>query len=407
MTPNPTGKTPSRKLIWGAGAALAVVLGAGALSYLPNHDAQATEAAAPALAAVPVSVAVVESRDVVPWQEFSGRLEAVERVEVRSRVAGQVQAVHFREGGLVRKGDLLVTIDPAPFAAEVARASAQVASAQARLSFTKREYERAQSLTGSGNMPVRELDNRANAYFEAQAALRGAQASLETAQLDLGYTQVRAPVSGRVGRAEITVGNLVPAGAGAPVLTSLVSVSPIYASFDADEKVVMGALGALRDGHGGPIQVERIPVRMDISASGADAVEGHVQMIDNRVDARSGTVNVRAVFDNADGILMPGQFARLRMGRPSTEPVLLVSERAVGTDQDKKYVMVVGDDNKAAYRAVSLGAAVDGLRVVTDGLKAGERVIVNGLQRVRPGAVVAPQDVAMAPAKGAGEVAQR
>lgn len=387
--------------------AVAAVLSGGAivLADIRGHDAKATETTAVAPSAIPVSVATVQSRDVVPWEEFSGRLEAVDKVEVRSRVSGQVQAVHFREGGLVKKGDLLVTIDPAPFAAELARAEAQVASAQARLGFAKREYDRAQSLTGSGNMPVRELDNRTNAYFEAQASLRAAQAAAETARLNLGYTRVTAPVAGRVGKAEVTVGNLVPAGAGAPVLTTLVSVSPIYASFDASEQVVMRSLAGVREA-GGALQVERIPVQMTAQTHGDAAIPGHVQMIDNAVDAKSGTVGVRAVFDNADGSLMPGQFARLRMGQPKAEPVVLVSERAVGTDQDKKFVLVVDDGNKATYRNVVLGPVVDGLRVVTTGLKPGERVIVNGLQRVRPGAQVAPQDVAMAP-KATAEVAQR
>jgi multidrug efflux system membrane fusion protein len=374
-----------------------------ALPYLPGHDAKATEATPPP--AVPVSVAVVESRDIVPWEEFSGRLEAVERVEVRSRVAGQIQAVHFREGGLVKQGDLLVTIDPAPFAAEVTRAEAQKTSAEARLAFTKREYERARELSGSGTIPVRELDSRTNAYSEAQASLRAAQAALDTARLNLGYTQIRAAVSGRVGRAEVTVGNLVAAGAGAPILTTLVSVDPIYASFDADEQVVMRALSVLRDGSG-RLAVERVPVRMDAPAPGGASVQGQVQMIDNVVDAGSGTVRVRAVFENDDGSLMPGQFVRLRMGQAKAEPVLLISERAVGTDQDKKFVMVVGDDNKAAYREVSLGATATGLRVVADGLKAGERIVVNGLQRLRPGALVAPQEVSMAPARPSA-VAQR
>jgi multidrug efflux system membrane fusion protein len=287
----------------------------------------------------------------------------------------------------------------------VARAEAQKASAEARLAFTKREYERARELSESGTIPVRELDSRTNAYSEAQASLRATQAALETARLNLGYTQIRAAVSGRVGRAEVTVGNLVAAGAGAPVLTTLVSVDPIYASFDADEQVVMRALSVLRDGSG-RLAVERVPVRMDAPAPGGASVQGQVQMIDNVVDAGSGTVRVRAVFENDDGSLMPGQFVRLRMGRAKAEPVLLISERAVGTDQDKKFVMVVGDDNKAAYREVSLGATATGLRVVADGLKAGERIVVNGLQRLRPGALVAPQDVSMAPARPSA-VAQR
>lgn len=385
-------------------AALVLAGGAFALFGPGGHDAQATGTTAAPPSAIPVPVAMVESRDIVPWEEFSGRLEAVDKVEVRSRVSGQVQQVHFREGGLVKKGDLLVTIDPAPFAAELAGAQAQLASVQARLAFTKREYERAQQLTGSGNMPVRELDNRANAYFEAQASVRAAQATVDTARLNLGYTRVTAPVSGRVGRAEVTTGNLVAAGAGAPVLTTLVSVDPVYASFDAGEQVVMRSLAALRrdgdvalgqDGDAGA-QVERIPARITAQTHGDTPIPGHVQMIGNVVDARSGTVAVRAVFDNADGSLMPGQFVRVGLGQPQPQSVLLISERAVGTDQDKKFVLVVDDADKAVYRGVTLGPAVDGMRVVVSGLAAGERIVVNGLQRVRPGAQLAPQNVAMA-----------
>lgn len=381
----------NRMLIGVVAAVAALAGGALVLSDIRSHDAKATETATAAPSAIPVSVAIVESREVVPWEEFSGRLEAVDKVEVRSRVSGQVTAVHFREGGLVKKGDLLVTIDPAPFAAELARAEAQAASAQARVAFTKRENDRAQTLISSGNMPVREADNRANAYFEAQAALRAAQAAVETARLNLSYTRVTAPVAGRVGKAEVTVGNLVAAGAGAPVLTTLVSVSPIYASFDASEQVVMRSMAGVRDQASGTLQVDRIPVRLNAQSLGNAEMDGRVQMIGNTVDARTGTVAVRAVFDNADGSLMPGQFARLRLGQPKAEPVLLISERAVGTDQDKKYVLVVGDDGKAAYRNVVLGPVVDGLRVVASGLKSGERIIVGGLQRVRPGMPVVAQ----------------
>jgi multidrug efflux system membrane fusion protein len=202
-----------------------------------------------------------------------------------------------------------------------------------------------------------------------------------------------------VGRIEVTVGNLVSAGASAPVLTTLVSVSPIYASFDTDEQVVARAIDGLDGGkgtQGGRARIESIPVQMGTGTAGSTPFSGHLQLIDNQVDARSGTVRVRAVFDNADGSLMPGQFARIRMGQAQSTSAVLINERAVGTDQNKKFVMVVGEGDKAEYREVQLGAPVDGLRVVTSGLKAGERIVVNGLQRVRPGAVIAPQEVPMA-----------
>jgi multidrug efflux system membrane fusion protein len=356
-------------------------------------DSGAASGAPAALPATPVSVATVVQSEVAAWDEFSGRLEAVERVDIRSRVAGALQAVHFREGALVKKGELLMTIDPAPYAAEVQRAEAQVGAAQARVAQAKGEYERSQRLWTEQAISRREFDERSNGQAEADANLRAAQAALQTAQLSLGYTQVRAPVAGRVGKLELTVGNLVAAGPGAPVLTTLVSVSPIYASFDADEQVVARALKEVSSG--GERKLERIPVQMGTAASSDTPFEGRLQLVDNQVDAQSGTVRARAVFDNKDGQLMPGQFARIRMGQATQATALLVNERAVGTDQNKKYVLVVGAGNKAEYREVTLGASVNGLRVVKGGLAPNERIVVNGLQRVRPGALVAPQPVEM------------
>lgn len=385
-------KFSSKTRMWIAAALLVGVSAGAATFFAAANDRAAAEAAQAAPAAVPVSVATVESRDTAIWDEFSGRLEAIERVEVRPRVAGVVQQVHFREGGIVKQGDLLIQIDPALYAAEVARAEGQVAAAKARLVLTKSDYERGQQLSGSQTISQRDLDTRINAYREADANLKAAQAALKTAQLNLSYTEVRAPVSGRVGKLEITTGNLIAAGPGAPVLTTLVSINPIYASFNADEQVVLHALKTLAD-DGTPSEIGRIPVKMTTS----DGVthDGRMQLIDNQVDARTGTVRVRAIFDNSDERLIPGQFARLQMGQPRSEKALLVSERAVGTDQNKKYVMVVTDDNKAQYREVKLGPSIEGLRAVTSGLKAGERIVVKGLQRLRPGAVIAPQMVAM------------
>jgi multidrug efflux system membrane fusion protein len=361
-------------------AALSVLSG-GAL-YLSSSNAE-TKPAATAPQAMPVPVAVIEEREVTTWDEFSGRLEAVERVDVRSRVAGAVQAVHFNEGALVKKGDLLVTIDPDPYAAEVERAQAQVVAAQARVNYAKSEHQRARRLWEESAIARRELDERVNAEQEAEANLRAAQAALTSARLNLSYTQVRAPVSGRVGRLEITVGNLVAAGPGAPVLTTLVSVNPIYASFDADEHVV---LRVLHDGQ------RSVPVEAETVTNGGRQLKGRLQLIDNQVNTRSGTVRVRAVFDNKDGSLMPGQFVKLRMGSAKAEPALLVSERAIGTDQSKRFVIVVGPDNKAIWREVTLGGTAEGQRIITSGLDAGERIVVNGLQRVRPGALLAPQE---------------
>ncbi|SFU40050.1 membrane fusion protein, multidrug efflux system [Polaromonas sp. YR568] len=389
--------TPQRRVLAIALAVLALTGVTAAIFGVSGTRAQSGAPGEPQ--ATPVSVATVVQSDVSAWDEFSGRLEAVERVDIRSRVAGNIQSVHFREGALVKKGDLLLTIDPAPYAADVERADAQVAAAQARVTQAKGEQERSQRLWSEQAISKREFDERTNGKGEADANLRAAQAALQTAQLSLGYTQVRAPVSGRVGKLEVTVGNLVAAGPGAPVLTTLVSVSPIYASFDADEQVVTKALkdagGNGGNGGSGSRNLERIPVQMGTAASTDTPFEGKLQLVDNQVDARSGTVRARAVFDNKDGQLMPGQFARIRMGQATKGTALLINERAVGTDQNKKFVLVVGADNKAVYREVTLGANINGLRVVKAGLAANERIVVNGLQRIRPGALVAPQPVEM------------
>ncbi|GJD48629.1 Efflux pump periplasmic linker BepF [Methylobacterium crusticola] len=390
-----------------SGIALALALVAGAAYQLaPSWLVRGPEAAAapaPAEPAVPVTVAAVAPREVVLWDEFSGRLEAVDRIDVRARVGGAIQATLFSEGELVRAGDVLVTIDPAPYRAEVQRLEAQVAGAEARLALTTSDLERGQRLWDQRIVTARDLDVRANAFKEAKASLDASRAALEAARLSLGYTEVRAAVSGRVGRREVTAGNLVAVGAGAPVLTTLVSVDPVYASFDADEGVVLRALASVAEPSGARGRLDRIPVEVT-TADGARS-QGHLQFIDNKVDARSGTVRVRAVLPNRDGHLIPGQFARMRLGQARPDRLLLVDERAVGTDQDKKFVLMVGADDRAEFRAVTLGRAVDGLRVVTSGLEGGERIVVNGLQRVRPGTLVraeaaemgarpAPQDAA-------------
>lgn len=391
MTPTTRRFRPA--MLATAAALTALVGGATLVATLHSGAAQA-DAAPAAPPALPVPVATVAASEVSAWSEFSGRLEAVDRVELRSRAAGTVQAVHFREGSLVAKGALLFTIDPAPYAAAVERAQAQVAAAQARLTHAGAELQRAQRLWDDRAIAQREFDERANAQREADANLRAARAALQSAQLDLDHTEVRAPIAGRIGRAEVTPGNLVAAGPGAPVLTTLVSVNPIYASFDADEKVVLTALQQLSR-QGSREQTAQIPVRMGTSATADLPHLGRLQLVDNQVDPRSGTIRVRAVFANPDGHLIPGQYARLEMGAARAGQVLLVNERAVGTDQDKRYVMVVDAENRARWREIRLGASVNGLRVVSEGLAAGERIVVGGLQRVRPGALLAPRPVPM------------
>ncbi len=349
--------------------------------------------------APPITAAAVLERAVADTQEFSGRLEAVERVEIRPRVGGFITAVNFKPGSEVRKGDVLFVIDPRPFQAEANRAEAAANSARAKAALAKLELARAELLLADKAIPQRELDEKASSLKELDADARAAQASADAARLNLNYSQVVAPISGRVSKAEITVGNLVDSSA---VLTSVVSTSSIYASFDGDEDTYL-RVGRLAQRGGA------VAVRVGLANETGFPHEGKLEFVDNRLDTGTGSVRMRASFANADHSLAPGLFARVQLGGDESAPskVALIDERAIGTDQDRKYVFVVGADGKAEYRQVLLGRPVDGLRVVRQGLKAGEKIVVNGLQRVRPGAPVAATLVAMdaGRAAAAGKVA--
>ncbi|EYS88719.1 RND transporter MFP subunit [Cupriavidus sp. SK-4] len=371
--------------------AIVVVLGAGVAGSIlrPWHGGEAHANTPPPAPAI--EVAAVVGQTITEWDEFSGRVEAVERVEIRPRVGGTIDAVHFREGALVKKGDPLFTIDPRPYAAEVARADAALGAAQVRAAHAQSEQTRAQRLLDDNAISKREFDERINAARETSANVRAAQAQLETARLNLAYTRITAPVAGRVSRAEITVGNLVAAGTASPALTTVVSVSPVYASFEIDEQSYLRytAPGA---GGGQP----NLPVYLGLANEDGNPHEGKIQSVDNRLDPRSGTIRVRAVFQNEDGRLLPGLYAKVKLGGGAPHAAVLVNDRAVGTDQGKKFVLVVDKTNKLVYREVELGPNHDGLRVVRKGLKPGETIVVNGLQRVRPGDTVQPKPVAMA-----------
>lgn len=395
MPPSQNSSRPRRirRLLGGAAIVGALAVAGSIATGHYFRSAQATATAAAAEPAVSVTVAMIEPRQTVLWDDFSGRLEAINRVELRPRVAGAILSTNFTEGALVKAGDVLFKIDPAPYEAEVDKANAQLEAAKARVVFTQSEFERGAQLVGNAVVTRRDYDQRDNANREAIANVKAAEATLQTAKLNLDYTEVRAPVDGRVGKFEITVGNLVAAGTASPVLTSLVSVNPIYASFDADEEVVLRALNSIADASGKRGNLDQIPVEM--TTSGGLSAKGHIQLIDNQVNGQSGTIRVRAVFPNQDGRLIPGQFARVRMGQPKQQTLVTIDERAIGTDQDKKFVMAVGDDSRAVYRPITLGGSVDGLRIVTAGLKTGDRIVVNGLQRVRPGALLKTEVAAM------------
>lgn len=370
----------------------AVVAGIGYYSYM-NFMPQGGEGAPhgmPMGGAAPVSVAEALQKDVQQWNEFSGRLVAVDRVEVRPRVSGVIESVNFENGAFVKKDDLLFTIDSKAYATEVSRAEGNLASAMAQVSLADTELARAERLAKDKAIPQKEYDERRNAHNVAQANLKSAQASLETAKLNLEYTKVKSPISGKVSRAEITTGNLVEAGSNAPVLTSVVSSNPIYADFEVDEYTYLEYTSNPKVTNN-----SKVPVIMSLGSANAISHSGYVESFDNRLNTASGTIRARAVFENADGLLVPGLFARIKLGNAEKAPAVLISDRAIGTDQNKKFVFVVEPDNKVSYREIKLGPVADGMRVVREGLKAGEKIVVNGLQRVRPGAEIQPEMVSM------------
>lgn len=372
---------------------LIIVLSAGGYYFYRTHNMPAhggETAHAPMMQmAMPVSVAEVIERDVQQWREYSGRLVAVDLVEIRSRVSGPIETVDFQDGALVQKGDLLFTIDPRPYAAEVARAEAALSAAKAAYDLNETRFKRAKTLIKDKAIAQNDYDLRKNELDVAKAQVESAQSSLDTAKLNLDYTQIKSPITGRVSRPEMTVGNLVEAGPGSPLLTTVVSKSPIYADFDIDEPTYLKLAPEIAG------DVSKIKVTLELAGNSGVARDGTVQSFDNRLNPASGTVRVRAIFNNDDGLLVPGLFARVHLGSPSLVKAVLITDRAVGTDQSKKFVLVVGTDNKVEYREVKLGDTSGNLRTITEGLKAGEKIIVNGLQRARPGAEVQPELVSM------------
>jgi multidrug efflux system membrane fusion protein len=383
-----------RKRLSIALAALFVAAGATGIYAVHGQGGEAHAAAiAESLPAVQVDVADVLYHPITEWQSYSGRLEAIQRVEIRPQVSGRIVSVQFKDGALVNKGDVLFVIDPDPYQAAVDRAAGEVAAAEARVAYASSDAARADRLIQSNAIARRDFDEKQNASREASANLKTARAALESARIDLTRTRVVAPVAGRVSRAELTVGNVVTAGTSAPVLTSLMSVSPIYASFNVDEQTYLAYMRKSSKGD--------VPVDLGLANEDGYSRKGIVDSVDNHLDTTSGTIRVRARFDNADGTLLPGLYARIKVGGAEPHPAILVDDSAVGTDQAKKYVLVVDKDNKVHYREVTLGGINDGLRIIATGLQPNERIVVNGVQRTKPDEVVQPTVVKMAAAAGA------
>ncbi|MBX8497864.1 multidrug efflux RND transporter periplasmic adaptor subunit MexE [Pseudomonas cichorii] len=341
-------------------------------------------------AAAKVSVAKVLEQPINEWDEFTGRLEAPETVEVRPRVSGQIDQVAFTDGSLVKKGDLLFQIDPRPFQAEVRRLEAQLQQARAVANRSENEAERGERLRTNNAISAELADSRTTSAQEAKAGVAAIQAQLDVAKLNLSFTRVTAPISGRVSRAEITAGNIVTADV--TPLTSVVSTDKVYAYFDADERVFLKYTELARKGQRG----QTTPVYLGLSNEADNPHLGQMNFVDNQVNPRTGTIRGRAVFDNTDGRFTPGLYARLKLVGSGTYSAVLINDEAVGTDLGKKFVLVMDKDNKPTYRFVELGPKVEGLRIVRNGLGKDDTIIVKGLQRVRPGQPVDPEVTPMA-----------
>jgi membrane fusion protein, multidrug efflux system len=347
------------------------------------------EADVPKPAAAPeVSVAEVIAQPLHEWEEFTGRLEGRERVEVHPRVAGFIDSVHFEDGARVRKGQLLFRIDPRPFDAEVERWSGELERANSQHELARLNHARGKSLLADRVIAAEEADRLDADEASARGALRASAASLREARLNQEFTEVRSPIAGRVSRALIRPGNLVSS---ASLLTSVVSEGPLLAYFDADERTYLRLVAArAAAGNADPTRVY-----MAVADESGYPHAGHLDFVDNAVDPRTGLITLRALFENGDNTLTPGLFARLELVLPKSEEAVLIEDRAVGTDLGKKFVLVLRADETLEYREVALGSNLGGLRLVKQGLRPGDVIVVNGHWRVRPGMKVSAKRVAM------------
>jgi RND family efflux transporter MFP subunit len=369
---------------------ISLVAGTGVLLTQTGCDRGSAEITVPPPPTV--TVAPVVQEELVEWEEFTGRTEPVEFVEVRPRVSGHIQEVRFESGQLVKKGDILFIIDPRWHQAEFDGRHAEYEQAVVRLQFAEREAARTPQLIANRAISREEAEAREARFNEAKAALLASEAARDAARLDLTHTQVRAPIDGRVSRERVTVGNYVSGVAGnATLLTTLVSVDPIFVYADLDENSWLRFNALAREkrlvsnGNG------QIPVELQLADEDTFPHRGHIESFDNRLDPGTGSILLRAVFPNPEGAIMPGLFARIRIPLSERYPALLIYERAIGTDQARKFVLTLTESNTVAYRPVELGPAVADQRIVRSGLSPGETIVVNGLQRVRPGMEVLPQ----------------
>lgn len=351
---------------------------------------------ASAAASPPPAVSVIQpaTREVVEWDEYIGRLESPETVVIKARVSGYLDKIHFKEGKEVKKGDVLFTIDPRPYQAEYDRAEAEHQRAESQAELAKSDAERAKRLITTKAISEEDFDTKTRTYTSVLAAVKATQAAVDSAKLNLEFTEVRSPIEGRTSRAMITEGNLISggaSGAGATPLTTVVSQDPLYCYVDVDERSILKYLQLRREGKRESALDKSIPAEMSLADEVGYPHKGFTDFVDNKVDPNTGTLNMRGVFPNPERTLGPGFFARLRIPGSGKYTALLIPDRALGADLAQKFVYVVNVDKKVEFRPVNLGPLIDGLRVVKEGLKPGEQIIVEGLLRIRPGIVVDPK----------------
>ncbi|MEO8017948.1 MAG: efflux RND transporter periplasmic adaptor subunit [Pseudomonadota bacterium] len=377
-------------------APLAALLSLTVLVACARNEAAEAPSAPP-----PVQAAKVVSKSVTEFDEFTGRFEAVERVEVRPRVSGYVTATRFAQGHEVKKGDILYVIDARPYQATLKHAQAELTRAKTQLALAKSEGERAGRLVAARAISQEEFDARTSGNEQAAANLQAAEAAVDSAALDLSFTEVRAPISGLVGRAEITAGNLVAAGQ--TLLTTVVSIDPIYVSFDGDEQVYLKNVGMELRGELKSQRNANNPIWAGLADEQGHPHEGVMVFLDNELDPNTGTIHARGLFRNPERRFTPGMFARVKLIGSGKYDALLINDSAIGTDQSVKFVLRIGEGNKIEYTPVKLGPLIDGLRVVREGLKENDVIVVKGLQQVRPGMPVTPQLVAMGEPRHGGQ----
>jgi multidrug efflux system membrane fusion protein len=379
-------KRARRLSLWPALIVVALL----ALGYFTYERLQPPPAMVPPQGPVPVSTVTLQAAPVEVWNSFSARTRAVNEADIRPEVSGRITEIRFNDGQNVKAGDVLLVIDPRPYEAALKRAKAALTTAQANATFAKTELGRAAGMIKTGAIAQRLYDQRADESHVNTAALQSAQADVETAQLNVEHAFVRAPIAGRTGRTELTVGNLVEAGPNAPLLTSIVSTDGIYADFEVNEQTYMQAV---HNDATGLSQEQKIPVELITGDEGGRVYKGTIYSFDNHIDSATGTIRARAKFANEDGSLVPGMFVSVRLAGVQPVKALLVPEQAIQTDQDKKFVYtVVG--GKATYQAVTLGASIGDKHVVLTGLHDGDQVIVDGVQHVQPGTPVTVKDAA-------------